>query len=195
MKSLFSMGFFTNDVFRPSVEAMGQSLGQVTVDLPSYLASLNDAMTRYQQVTAWATAHPDYVQLLGGQGQYFQTLLSSASGRDYSVASNVKAILAAAQADPAQPNPTITSDDKNTTDAFISEVSQMQGIIASAPAQGTIPGLISSLLPGQKAPTPGTVPVPAAAAPAAPSYTTPLLIGGGILAVGLLVMLVRGSGE
>ncbi len=197
MKSLFSMGFFTNDVFR---SAGGLSLGQVSLDLPTYLASVNDAMTRYQQVVAWVTAHPNYAQLLGGQAQYFQTLYASASGGDHVVASNVQAVLAAAQADPAQGNPSISSDDKNTTDAFISEVTQMQGIITSAPGQtvsaspgATLPGLISSLFPGQKPPVPGTVPVPAA--PAAPSYTTPLLIGGGILAVGLLVMLARGSGE
>jgi hypothetical protein len=194
MKSLFTMGFFTNDVFRA---ADGPSLGQVSLDLPTYLASLNDAMARYRQVTAWATANPNYVQQLGGQGQYFQTLLSSASGRDFAVASNVQAVLQAAQADPSQGNPTITNDDKNTTDAFISEVSQMQGIIASAPGQGvqpatpgaTLPGLISSLLPGQKPATPATVPAPAA--PAAPSYKVPLYVGGGILALGLLVLLAR----
>ena len=197
MKSLFSMGFFSNDVFR---SAPGPYLGQANVDLQGYLASVNDAMNKYQQVVSWVNSHPNYQQLLGGQASYFQTLYQQSSGSDYNSATSVQQLLQSVASDPTQTTATVGSDDKNATDAFISEVQQMLGIIGSAAAPGTpvpgspaaptLPGAISQLLPGQKPATPAIVPI----APPASSISTPLIVGGAILGVGLIVLLAKNAG-
>lgn len=208
MKSMFSMGFFSNDVFRPA--GGGAYLGQVTLDLSSYLASVTDAIGKFGQINSWIQANPNYNQLLGTQATNFQNYMNLANN-DSITAGNVQATLQGA--DPSQPQAPITQDDKNVTDAFISEVGQMIGMINTAATGGatptpsggatpvgasgipgstansnpSIPNLISQLLPTSKPPVkPGTLP-----APAASPISTPLLVGGGILALGLVVLLVK----
>lgn len=192
MKSMFSMGFFSNDMFHSA----GPYLGQVTMDVNDYLSSIGDAQNKLNQVNSWVQSHPNYAQLLGGQASYFQDLYNR-SQSDASVVTNVQ--MALSSADPTTGHAGITQGDKDTTDAFISEVNQMLGIIQSAPATPTpgtpaapgvppsgLPGLINSFLP-KPAAKPGTpVPVPAS------GISTPLLVGGGILGIGLIVLLVKG---
>lgn len=203
MKSIFSMGFFSNEVFHSG----RPYLGQVTLDLNSYLSSLNNAISQFGSVNAWVAANPNYQGQLGMNAQNFANYYSQAQA-DSVTAGNVQATLQGS--DPSQPQVQISQDDKNTTDAFISEVGSLVGMIQNAvpagspsavspanpagglqtPAQAAsnpsgIPGLVNSLLPGAK---PAVKPV----VPAAPAISTPLLVGGGILGIGLIVLLVKG---
>ena len=198
MKSMFSMGFFSNDVFRAG--GGRPYLGQVTLDLNSYLASLNDAVNKMGQINSWVQAHPNYNQLLGTQASNFQNYWNLASN-DSITAMNVQATLQGA--DPSQAQVPISQSDKDTTDAFISEVGQLIGMINTAGTGGgtpvtalpgspaanpSVPNLISQLLPTSK---PGAPALKPGVPPPAP-ISTPLLVGGGILAVGLIVLLVKG---
>src|SRR6266849_3047569 len=132
MKSMFSMGFFSNDMFHST----RPFLGQVTMDINSYLPTIADAQNKLNQVNAWMQSHPNYAQLLGGQASYFQSLYGQAQS-DASAATNVQSILSSS--DPSTGSAPIAQSDKDTTDAFISEVNQMLGIIQSAPAAAPAP--------------------------------------------------------
>src|SRR5260221_14607751 len=124
MKSMFTMGFFSNDVFQPRAPY----LGQVTLDLAAYLGSINDAFNKLTQVNAWMQANPNYVQLLGGQASNFQNLYNRAQG-DASTATNIQGFLQGY--DPSAAQVPISQADKDTTDAFISEANQLLGITQS----------------------------------------------------------------
>lgn len=151
MRSMFSMGFFSS-------EAFGSRLGQQEIDAASYLATLNDALSKYQAAKAWQAARPNWQQILGVDASDFQNQMAAA-GQDVAAASVIQSSIS----NTFSGNISVTPSDKATADNFVSEANALSRIIArypqSAPAPAGTPGAAGSSL----------------------SLTTQLLIGGGIL--------------
>ncbi len=176
MKSMFSMGFFSNDVF----SGRDAFLGASAADGNAYLSALNAALAQYQQVITWASQYPSWQSILGSEASNFQDLYAMAQ-KELPKAQSQQSLLSA---DPTTFDP--SSADKATADAFISDANTMLEIITRHPIpMGTVP--ISN--PG----TPPGGPLPGTPAAAASSLQTPLLIAGGFLVAAVAIVLLRPS--
>ncbi len=167
MKSMFSMGFFSNDVFQGRD---GLFLGASAADGNAYLSALAAAFAQYQQATSWMAANPNWKAILGSEASYFQDL-SSAAQQDSVQATSMRTLL---QGDPTAFDP--SSPAKGISDAFISEANSMLEIISRHPVS-----------------VPGAAPGAAPAASTTSSLQTPLLIAGGFLVAAVAIVLLRPS--
>jgi hypothetical protein len=194
MKSMFTMGFEA-DVFgarmpspmlgRVPIRGMGQT---TPTDGDALLKQMQNAETQVAAVNQYIAAHPNLqIDLAGDYAGFQQNLqvLADAANTETAVSGQLQATAPGQQYQ-------ITSGDLATVQNYISAAAALTQIIANHPgASGAPAATTPTLTPGAR---PATAPKPAVPAPASaakPDLTTPLLVGGGILTVGLLVLLAR----
>lgn len=209
MKSMFAMGF-TADVFgaRVSSPMLGQvplrgqgpvRLGQtVTNDGDALLRQLQMAENQVAAANQYIASHPNLAQDLGADFGAFQQNMAVIS----SVADVETQVSMELQATPAGQQYVTTESNYNAVQSYIAAAAALAGAMSAHPnispatntASGTpvvapapAPGA-TRLIPPQ---APGTAPRSVATTPAKSDLTTPLLVGGGVLAIGLVALLAR----
>jgi hypothetical protein len=193
MKTLFQLGFPAQRRFW-----VGQSTGTVTA------GGLDYALGLYQQIQAWLAKTPNPATWLGpGDYAAFQAAKAKADSM-YADASSFGETL--------DTGGTLSDAENTEANQFYDAATVAWGYIAQhptpqmqAPAAAPAPSSASTTQAitnaagqivkafGPQTPTPTAVkPVVPAPAPAASNLTTPLLIGGGALALILVVSLAKG---
>src|SRR5574340_1022443 len=116
MKSMFSMGFFSNEVFGSrSVPRMGQAATpDMSIDASAYLSMLNDAFAKYQAAKTWQAARPTWQQILGADASDFQNLMAAAA-QDSVAAANIQSAIS----NTFSGDISVTPADKRTAEDFI----------------------------------------------------------------------------
>jgi hypothetical protein len=202
MKSMFSMSF-TADPFgarlpspmlgQVTLRGMSRGMGQQGATADQLLASLQQADNQVAAAQNYVSAHPNLQQDLGADFPAFQQALAQTS--NYSTV-DIEAQLQASQAGtPLQ----ISQGDYSDINTYVNAAATLAAITARHPAVSaavpTTPGtpapVMAPTTPGYKVPAqaPGTKPASAAAAKS--DLTAPLLVGGGVLAIGLVALLAR----
>lgn len=185
MKSMFEMGF-TQDLFgsrlsspmlgQVPIRGMGQarSMGQLTTkeDGDLLLRQMTAAENQVTAANAFVSSHPNLQAALGTEYDSFQHNMSVIADAA-SAETNVSMAL---QSTPPGGQYQINESDHQAVTDFIAAAAAVTASIARS---------------GNKAGTlPGTAPKTVVTAPKS-DLTTPLLVGGGILTIGLVALLAR----
>lgn len=184
MKTLFQMGFHSQQFFPAHAQVRLAGLGQNTIDGNAYLAKINDASNKMVTVNNWVDAHPNYAALLGSDASRFTAMYNQAPSA-YDTVTNVSQRISSS--DPSTWN--MTSVEQGQIDGWIAVMNELYNIVqAHSGVAPTPPGFPNVQLTPVK---PGAVPVPGAPVPVASGGISPLAIGAGaaaILAIGLVVL-------
>lgn len=197
MRSMFQNGF-QGDVFGSRVGGsamLGQvklrGMGTVTTDRNGLLAKLQDAESKVAAVNQYVRNHVNLQTDLGGDWLAFQAAFGQVQ-QNASIETNVIMQLNSSPAGLYD----IADDDYAGALAYAQGASQAYSVIqdhpgfATAPGQSPAPGLPQNPYLPQ---TPGTRPPGGAPLPAAKTdLTAPLLVGGGVFAIGVIALLARG---
>lgn len=181
MKTMFTMGFASHDLFGIMNPYMGQAEPPMsTDDRNKMLNDLGAAGDKFAAINAWIQAHPNQQADLGSDYQAFRNALDNSSSFSAAAAS-VSQRLNSDQ--PA--NWSISATDYNAASNWVLFVNQVYDIISrhgAAPAGG---------IPGARPGMPGYV-APGAVGAAGGSAMSPLAIGAtAVGVVGLLALLLR----
>lgn len=187
MRTIFSMGFASKDLFGAMNPFMGQDEGPMSVaDRNGLLQVLGAAADKYAAVSAWIDSHPNKAADLGADFQNFQNALSNAGVFSQPAAAVLQRI---ASNEPT--NWVVPASDWNASSNWATTVDQLYDIVsrhsaitpAGSPA-GTRPGGTGvPLPPGAIGPR---VPVAASSGP------SPLAIGAAAIgAVGLIALIIH----
>lgn len=187
MRTIFSMGFASKDLFGAMNPFMGQAEGPLSVvDRNGLLQILGAAADKYAVVSAWIDSHPNKAADLGADFQNFQNFLANAGTFSQPAAAVMQRI---ASDDSA--NWVVSSTEWNASSNWATTVDQLYDIISRHSAI-TPAGTPSGVNPGGAG-----VPLPSGAigpktAAAASSGPSPLVIGGAALAaVGLIALIIH----
>lgn len=222
MRSMFAMGFaqdvFGSRLESPMLGRVGMRpyLGQNQVNGDSLLQQTQTAEAQVAAANQYIQNHPNLQQDLGSDFANFQAYMQTIANTTTSETNLSQQIAASG------PGATINASDQDlqNTQQYIGAAGALAQIIANHPnvspavntqtgapivnpppaapagaptatqAAAAGGGLLNALIPGQKA---GTAPAAKAPTPAPSSgIPTPFLIGGGVLAVGLVALLAKG---